>query len=127
MPAISSSAIFTNMRVPNFAALKTKSTDATASDKSEQKYLRRLQKEQKRQQPQLFIHGHPAVAPRCAIAIFTNMRVPNFAALKTKSADATASNKSEQKYLRRLQKEQKRQQPQLFSHGHPAVAPRCAM
>ncbi|KAI8800028.1 hypothetical protein BJ742DRAFT_780771 [Cladochytrium replicatum] len=69
MPAISSSTIFTNMRVPNFAALKTKSVDAASAspNKSKQIYLRRLQKEEMHKQPQLFIYGHPAVAPRCAI------------------------------------------------------------
>ncbi|KAI8810972.1 hypothetical protein BJ742DRAFT_769798 [Cladochytrium replicatum] len=76
MPAISSSTIFNNMRVPKFGALKTKSADS-ADDKltlvapkpnpDEQIYIQRIQKELKRKQPQLVIHGHPAMGPRGAM------------------------------------------------------------
>ncbi|KAI8808138.1 hypothetical protein BJ742DRAFT_853802 [Cladochytrium replicatum] len=155
MPSIS--AIFNNWRVPKFAALKRQQTDtADAEEKTtlvtpkpnadEQRYLRRLQKDLRRTQPQLVIHGHPAMGPRWAIenmpaisstTIFNNMHVPKFAALKKKSREAVSVSDekliptppvtSERKYLRRIQKEQKRTQPQLVIHGHPAMGPRCAM
>ncbi|KAI8807402.1 hypothetical protein BJ742DRAFT_773139 [Cladochytrium replicatum] len=75
MPASTSTPIFNNMRAPNFAALKAQSNDDTSlvPGKTDQKYLRRLEKEQKRKQPQLFIHGHPAMAPRCALRCERNV------------------------------------------------------